>query len=623
MNFKSEKPLQLMSGNEAFARGAIEARIGFCASYPGTPSTEITTALMRSAEEYGIHVEWSTNEKVALETCAGASWAGIPAICPMKSLGLNVAADFLLNLNLSGTGEGGLLIIVCDDPRGHSSSNEQDSRFYAKAAYLPLLEPTSCQQAKDIIEPALAISKKYEIPVIVRSTTRLSHSRSIVELSEPREGENKAHEIPRDLFNVPNPHLKHRDLLNKLEEVRADFERIGLNRFNPSERGQTLVISSGTTQMYVQEAIEIIGLKNIATLALATTHPLPNGIIAEALNGKKIVVFVEEVDPFVEEQVRVLMSANSIEFHGKLNGVIPAFGEINTDTIITALQEIGLASTDCTDHINERLKKQMSQLIIPRPLTFCAGCSHRNIYWAIRQVRKRLGGRLVVIGDIGCYSLGVFYDHAMNTMQAMGSGIGVASGLGQLAEFGFTDKVIAVAGDSTFFHACIPGLINAKHKNADVTFIIMDNGTTAMTGFQQHPGSRHQTPPAQPISIEKIVAALDPTELISMNSSSISKNIEAIHRAVMQPGLKIIVFHGVCQLETMRSESSREQRRVTIDVSACKGESCKICAGGFACPAIGWDTEQHIPVIIDHLCVRCGACIEICPHNAIIWEESK
>jgi len=214
----------IMSGNEAIARGAIEAGIGFCASYPGT----ITTTLQKLAEEFDIYVEWSVNEKVALEAAAGASWAGVPAICPMKSLGLNVASDFLLNLNLSGTGPGGLVIVVCDDPRGHSSSNEQDSRFYARAAQIPLLEPSTYQEAKDLVPFALKLSREYEVPVFIRCTTRLSHSRGLVTIGDIPKREWKAGSLKDDLFNVPSPHFKHKDLLKKMEQIR--FLRLTMNR---------------------------------------------------------------------------------------------------------------------------------------------------------------------------------------------------------------------------------------------------------------------------------------------------------------------------------------------------------------------------------------------------------
>ncbi|MHA1576895.1 MAG: thiamine pyrophosphate-dependent enzyme, partial [Candidatus Thorarchaeota archaeon] len=220
----------LMSGNEALAQGALEAGIGFCASYPGTPSTEIATTLMKEASKHDIHVEWSTNEKVALEACAGASWLGVPSLCTMKSLGLNVAADFLLNVNLSGTGPGGLVLIVCDDPRGHSSSNEQDSRFYAKAALLPLLEPSSCQMAKDVVPYAFELSRKHQIPVLIRSITRLSHSRALVEVGEiPKREWSVSEKLPKNLYNIPNPHLKHSELDETMGNVVSEFETSQLN----------------------------------------------------------------------------------------------------------------------------------------------------------------------------------------------------------------------------------------------------------------------------------------------------------------------------------------------------------------------------------------------------------
>ncbi len=615
----SGKAIQLMSGNEAFARGALEAGVKFCASYPGTPSTEITATLMRWAEVHGLHVEWSTNEKVALEACTGASWAGIPALCPMKSLGLNVAADFLLNLNLSGTGDGGLVIVVCDDPRGHSSSNEQDSRFYAKAASLPLFEPATSQQAKDMVGHAIKLSQRYKIPVIIRSTTRLSHSKALVKLGPINQGKWKARSIPSDLYNVPDPHLRHRDLLNKLEMIREEFESDPFNSMVRNEINDLLIISTGIGQMYVQEALSIAGLEGVATLGLGTTYPLPKELVMKALSKVDHVLFVEEVDPFVEEQVRAILEGINLRIYGKFDGTIPAYGEINTDTILNALMKMGrIWVTDEGDEIRERA----ARLLIPRPLTFCPGCSHRNVYWAIRKVRQRLGGRLSVIGDIGCYSLGVFYDHAMDTMQAMGSGIGIAGGLGQLSEFGFEDKIIAVAGDSTFFHACIPGLINAKHKGSDVTFMILDNGTTAMTGFQGHPGSCSQSNLMTQVSIEGIVKAIQPDELVRADSQDIPRLVDLIHTNVKKRGLKVLILEGVCALERRRAGHVIDSlHRITINSDSCIGEKCRICASQFGCPAIAWNNDTKKPYIIDHLCTRCRACIGVCPQSAIIEER--
>jgi indolepyruvate ferredoxin oxidoreductase alpha subunit len=335
----------MMSGNEAIARGALEAGIGFCSSYPGTPSTGITSTLMKDATEHDIYVEWSVNEKVALEAAAGASWAGIPAICPMKSLGLNVAADFLLNLNLSGTGKGGLVVVVCDDPKGHSSSNEQDSRFYAKAAYLPLLEPSTCQQAKDIIPYAFELSTRFEIPVIVRSTTRLCHSRATVKLGEiPKRKWRVTDNLPERLYNVPNPHLRHRDLLEKLELVSKEFENCEWNNLDSHDKIELLTISTGVCHRYVEEAVELLKDIKVGCMSLVTTHPLPKEFLLNAMKGIERVLFIEEIDPFVEDDVRSLVvnhpSGEIPQFHGKRTGNVPAFGEMNTDILMESIARI-------------------------------------------------------------------------------------------------------------------------------------------------------------------------------------------------------------------------------------------------------------------------------------------
>lgn len=606
----------IMGGNEAIARGAIEAGIGFCASYPGTPSTEITTILQKFAEEYDIYVEWSVNEKVALEAAAGASWAGVPSICPMKSLGLNVASDFLLNLNLSGTGTGGLVIVVCDDPQGHSSSNEQDSRFYAKAAQIPLLEPSTYQEAKDIVSFALKLSQEYEVPVLIRSTTRLSRSRGLVTKGDIPKREWTAGFLKEGLFNVPSPHFKHRNLLNKMEQISKTYDKSKWNT-QPAEKDlDVLIISSGISRLYSQEAIHLLDSKDIGILNLVTTYPMPRRIVIAALKKTKRVLFSEEIDPFLEDEVRSLAIEldNVPEFHGKRTGVVPAFGEMTTDVMrgaIASLKNIKL---------NKR-KKIDSDILIPRPLTFCAGCTHRNFYWAVRKVRKRVGDKLIVAGDIGCYSLGVFYDRAMTTMQAMGSGIGVATGLRQLERFGFDAKVLAVAGDSTFFHACIPGLINAKHKNSNLTFVILDNETTAMTGFQTHPGALHQESNLKRVKIEEIIKAIEPDFYARSDANNIPELIDLLYSTINKDGLKVLLLDSVCVLEEARRESTSKETSFRIDKDLCKGEKCLICVSDFACPAISWDKTMDHPIILDQLCVQCGACVAVCPHDAIKEER--
>jgi indolepyruvate ferredoxin oxidoreductase alpha subunit len=612
----------MMSGNEAMARGALEAGVGFCTSYPGTPATEIAEYIMARAEKLGIHAEWSVNEKVALEAAWGASWAGIPALCSMKSLGLNVASDSLLSMNLSGAGEGGFVIIVGDDPRGHSSSTEQDSRFYAKAAILPLLEPSGYQEAKDVVPFAFDISKRYQVPVLIRSTTRLSHSRGLVS-----PGHIDSHDFPRPLkmkerlFNVPNTHLARRELQIRIQRISEEFDKSPFNKMQLKKETELLAIASGICQRYSEEAVEMLGVESVGILGLVTTHPLPRKAIGKAIKGVRNVLFLEETDPFVEDAVRALsteLPSVSCEFHGKRNGSVPAYGEMNTDLAIKAVEKALGLELKRADEEDEKNREIARKLLIGRSLTFCAGCTHRNVYWAVRKVRQRLGGNLFVTGDIGCYSLGVFYDEAIGTLFSMGSGIGIASGLGQLDEFGFDSRVAAVAGDSTFLHACIPGLINAKHKNANVTLMILDNSTTAMTGFQKHPGEEDQPEGQRMVSIEKIVQAIEPDFYAVGDATDVSDTIDLIHNTVRKDGINVLLFKSICRLEEQRrGETYTEQGRIHIDSDACHGESCKICAAQFGCVALGWQDEAARPIVYDHACVRCGACVLVCPHDAI------
>jgi indolepyruvate ferredoxin oxidoreductase alpha subunit len=609
----------LMSGNEAIARGALEAGVGFCASYPGTPSTEIAASLFKFAEKYDIYVEWSTNEKVALEASTAASWAGISALCSMKSLGLNVASDFLLNMNLTGSGKGGLVIVVCDDPRGHSSSNEQDSRFYAKAAQIPLLELSTYQEAKDVTRFAFRISQEFEIPVIVRSTTRLSHSRGLVETGKVSRKKKRTRALPERLFNVPSPHLKHRDLLLKMESIRDRFEIGDFNTRMSYREKDLLVVSTGISSLYVQEAMHFLESMKIEHLNLVTTYPLPRKSLSKLLQKVNRVLFVEETDPFLEDEILSLAASINKKpvFYGKRTGHIPSFGELNTDIVRDALRNLNGVNTELV----ERTLRAGEELLIKRPLTFCAGCTHRNFYWAIRKVKKRLGGKLIVAGDIGCYSLGVFYDEAMNTMQAMGSGIGVACGLAQLERFGFDLKIVSVAGDSTFFHACLPGLINARHKNADLTFVVLDNATTAMTGFQTHPGSRYQEQALRRVRIEDLVEAIQPDFYATGDANDVRGLIELLFSTAQKSGLKVLLLDSICRLDEDRRDSTQKEAVFKIDSELCRGDKCRICVTDFGCPAIHWDEATNKPVILDATCVGCGACVDICPHDAIKEER--
>ncbi|MBD3407809.1 MAG: hypothetical protein GF411_16945 [Candidatus Lokiarchaeota archaeon] len=609
------KSEQLMSGNIAFARGSISAGIGFCTGYPGTPSTEIIETLMLYQSKTNNIIEWAVNEKVALEAAAGASWMGIPSVCVMKSLGLNVASDFLLNLNLSGTGTGGLVIIVCDDPKGHSSSNEQDSRFYAKAANIPLLEPSTPQEAYDVMDFALKLSQDFQIPVLIRSTTRLSHSSALVKTENISSGKWIAHQnLPKGLYNVPHPDLRHLDLLGRIEKIREQFNSFTLNTI-PIDWNDIVIISTGVCQKYVEEA-QLYIEEAVSLLGLVTTFPLPDKLVRQALEEAKTIIFFEETDSFVEDEFRAIASTqdHTCRIEGKRTNLVPAHGEMNVDVVLESLREFVTLMKQPTmpEGIHDAEKH-----LISRPLTFCAGCTHRNVFYALSRVRKRLKGNLIVTGDIGCYSLGVFYNDVLESMQAMGSGIGTASGIGQLSKFGLESKVVSVAGDSTFFHACIPALIDARHHNADLTFLILNNATTAMTGFQSHPGSMKIGEMKHMVRIPDIVQSIKPDVFTRIDSTDVSQLTDLIYSTIKESGLKVLLLDGVCRLEEKRRQKQGDASRIIVKSELCRGTDCKICVRDYGCTAITWNKQTEKAEILQYQCVRCGSCISVCPHGAI------
>jgi indolepyruvate ferredoxin oxidoreductase alpha subunit len=379
-----------------------------------------------------------------------------------------------------------------------------------------------------------------------------------------------------------------------------------------------LVISSGISSLYTQETIQTHSLDKIGHMNLVATYPIPKKAIIDLLQRVDRVLFIEENDPFLEDEIRSLSAKleDTPHFYGKKTKHIPSYGEMNTDVVLTALAKL----TGQEESVKQ--EERSSDQLVDRPLTFCAGCTHRNFYWAVQTVKKRLGGKLVVAGDIGCYSLGVFYDEAMDTMHAMGSGIGVGSGLGQLHRFGFDSKVVSVAGDSTFFHACLPGLINARHKNADLTFVILDNATTAMTGYQVHPGSSNQGENLRRVQIDSLVKAVEPDFFSAGDATDIKSLTNLLHSTVQKDGLKVLLLDSVCRLEEVkRKPGFVGATPIKIDRSLCKGEKCKICACDFGCPALSWDPETYYPIVLDHECVQCGACIAVCPYDAIVEGE--
>ena len=583
----------LLMGNEAIARGALEAGVKVCAAYPGNPSSEIIGTLAKVAHEFGLHVEWSVNEKVALEVAAAASFAGLRGLCAMKQNGLNVASDFLLNLNLTGCG-GGLVLVVADDPAGVSSSNEEDSRIFAKLSDLPLLEPTNFQEAKEMTKLAFEISEQVGLPVLLRSVTRISHARGNVCLDELPQSE------PKPRFETSQPRLafppmpNHKVLHEKLSRVKQMFEESSFNFYRGPENPQLMVVTSGSGWMYSLEAIINLNVQErVGILKLGTTWPLPESFILKHLKGTNQILFVEEVDPFLENNVKEIYAQNCLEiglkaFYGKASKNIPEIGELNPEIVTHAIQSLVNVSYEPrpADYAR-RVHEIASELVPPRALGFCAGCPHRATYWAVKMALTLDGRDGFVLGDIGCYSLGMGPSGfgQMKTLHAMGSGAGLACGFGQLNRFGLEQPAIAVCGDSTFYHAAIPALVNARYNGANFLLLLLDNSATAMTGFQPHPG----------------------TGLTATGGEAPVIDLKAICEAL---GARVVVvdpFDMATTVETIL--------RLLQDEKGVKALILK-------CPGLMWDKAVGKARIDEAICTGCGFCSEICPASAIRREAA-
>jgi indolepyruvate ferredoxin oxidoreductase alpha subunit len=634
--------VQLLMGNEAFARGALEAGVGFAASYPGTPASEILSTLASVAKQMNLHAEWSTNEIVALEAAAGASFAGIPAISGMKQNGINVVSDFLVNLGMTGIGRGGLVVVVGDDPSAISSSNEQDSRWICKWMDIPLLEPSTAQEAKDMVKWAFELSRELDIACVVRETTRLAHTRGNVVLGELPKTEKKAY-FP-DTWNMCQPTkakftagpfgILHYQLQQRLARAPAMFEASRFNYYSGPDKPELLIITSGICCLFSMEAVERLGLQDrVGIFKLGTSWPLPEKLVERQLSRSQKVLFVEEINPFIEGSVMELAASfpatkPHIDFYGKRTGHMTLFGEQNTDLVTGAVAKVMGITYQARDAEYDKELKEAAKMAPPRSINFCAGCPERAAYWAIKNALTLDGRDGFATGDIGCYSMGFaaggfFQERAMH---CMGAGIGVANGLGNLKQFGFTQPVIAMAGDSTFYHACIPALINGVYNQANFIFVIFDNSATAMTGFQPHPGvgTCATGEPAPVVNMDALcrsvgakVAVCDPFDLKNTTQTLVRLLADE------EPGAKVVIMRRVCEL--VRGRREKAPYKMHVDPDRCVGDECgckRLCIRLFGCPGLMWDKEAGKAKIDEALCTGCGVCTDICPQGAIIKEAA-
>ncbi len=619
----------LLQGNEAIARGALQGGAVFCAAYPGNPSSEIIESLAEASKALPIYVEWSVNEKVALEAATAASFAGCRALVSMKQNGVNVASDFLTNLTLSGT-KAGIILISCDDPSGISSTNEEDARVYARLADIPLLEPSTPQEALEMTKWALELSEKIKQIVMLRSVSRLSHTRSNVILGDLPDFK------PMPRFDLSFPFhtfpitAKHTQRHQKLEQTRELFEASPFNQYQGPSNPELLIISSGCAWTYVGEALEILDLTDrVGILKLGTTWPLPKRLLKKHLQTCDRVLFVEDVDPFMEDNVKSLAADMGKEigvkqFLGKASGQIPDYGEQSPGVLLDVLGEIfGLDWGEKA--YRDKVNVLVEALIPPREFGFCAGCPHRGSYYAIKTALAWDGRDGFVSGDIGCYTLGIWPTgfNQVKSVHAMGSGIGLASGYGKLEQFGFDQPVVTVCGDSTFFHAGIPALINAKFNESDILLLILDNSATAMTGFQPHPGtgSTAMENATEPVDLEALCRSLK-VHVETADPYDMRGTAKTLYGLMRKEGPRVLVLRRKCALVQKREEGFPYEMKV--DQEKCLGEGCgcgRYCTRIFRCPGLIWDKVQEKAKIDEVICVGCGICAEICPQRAIVREE--
>ncbi len=584
---------QLLSGNEAVALGAYHAGVRVAAAYPGTPSTEI---LEHYARYPGVYAEWSPNEKVALDVAIGAAYVGVSALCAMKHVGLNVAADPLFYASMTGV-PGALVIVTADDPGMHSSQNEQDNRHYARFAKLPMLEPSDSQEAYDFVRQAVHLSHQFETPVLLRLTTRVCHSYTVVNVptgetalppAPPTEPPHWTRDIPRYVMVPGNARRRHPLIEQRIQDLAAWAEIAGVNRVEPGNPAVG-IITGGIAYQYAKEV-----LPEASYLKLGLSYPVPRRQIREFAASVDQVVVIEDLDPFWEEQVRLL----GVNCRGKLDeGLFPLWGEFNPDVVRAGLAKAGLIPAPAP------LPNVMAQLppLPPRPPVLCPGCPHRGVFHVLKKLK------LVVFGDIGCYTLGVTPPlSTIDTCGCMGAGIGQLHGADKA---GLADRAVAVIGDSTFFHTGLPALLNTAYNRGACLVIIMDNRITAMTGHQDHPGTGRTLQGAETTAIDPadMARSMGIQHVTVVNPHDIKATEAAIRAGLEASEPAVVITQAPCALRIP------PQPALTINPERCNG--CGLCLR-IGCPALYRVSPDEVR--INHLlCTGCTVCQQVCARQAI------